>query len=601
LYNIFGALFFIHLQQLSQNRRLGVVTPVHNRLTDAHRETIGLFLELCPLQVEISEEDTFESVIKKMRRETRSTMPHYQVGSSLSLPSESFDTMFNMHEVPRLEIGGMRAEFTKVQPGHGSEGFACHVYDFHETGNFVVNFDCHDDLFAVEEREETAVSFRTLIQSFLADSQQPINPTFAPLTPEPDNDVTINSNGTLPEARPDFVAPRDAMENQMARIWEELLEVKGIGIHDNFFDLGGSSWLATRLLARIQEVTGHNLPLSTMLEAASVAGMVHVLRELSDGKRVWSPIVTLKAGDEGKRPFFFVPGAGGSLIRLDKLIGLLNLDRRLLAFQVPGFEGEVEPFTTIESMAAHFVGVMQAVQPHGPYILGGYSWGGMIAFEMAQQLHRKGEMLQFLTIIDTPAQHPNYGHIHTVIKKLSKPFSWNKHKQEKRFLFVRDYIFRMEYFVRTGYRDFKSLGLRQQGAVLVRKLKSAGRKVGTAVTPKPKPTPQQAANGQQKGSDFWSRFNLDPLRLRIVRLNDRAIRLYIPQPYPGKLFLFQSSKGYRNPLNRSAAPQMGWGYSVKGSVESASIPGDHLGMLEEPNVRILAEKLQAALDKTISD
>ncbi|MCP5100396.1 MAG: hypothetical protein GY943_33010, partial [Chloroflexi bacterium] len=139
LYNIFGALFFIHLQQLSQNRRLGVVTPVHNRLTNAHRETIGLFLELCPLQVEISEEDTFESVIKKMRRETRSTMPHYQVGSSLSLPSESFDTMFNMHEVPRLEIGGMRAEFTKVQPGHGSEGFACHVYDFHETGNFVVN------------------------------------------------------------------------------------------------------------------------------------------------------------------------------------------------------------------------------------------------------------------------------------------------------------------------------------------------------------------------------------------------------------------------------------------------------------------------------
>ena len=115
-------------------------------------------MELCPLQIEIAEDDTFVSVVKKMRKETRSTMPHYQYGSALSLQNDTFDSMFNMHEVPKLEIGGFRAEFTKVQPGHGSEGFACHVYDFHDTGSLVVNFDCHEDIFTAEEREETAVS-----------------------------------------------------------------------------------------------------------------------------------------------------------------------------------------------------------------------------------------------------------------------------------------------------------------------------------------------------------------------------------------------------------------------------------------------------------
>ena len=140
-------------------------------------------------------------------------------------------------------------------------------------------------------------------------------------------------------------------------------------------------------------------------------------------------------------------------------------------------------------MAAHFVGVMQDVQPHGPYILGGYSWGGMIAFEMARQLHEKGEVMEFLTIIDTPAQHPNYRHIHSLMAKLGKPLGWNKWQQEKNFLFVRDYVFRLDYFLRAGYRDFKEMGMRQQGAVLVRKVKSAGRKVVTAVFPKTKTSP----------------------------------------------------------------------------------------------------------------
>ncbi len=590
LYNIFAALFFIQLQRLTKNQRLGVVTPVHNRSTEAFRETIGLFMELCPLQIEMDSADTFASVVKKVRKETRSTMPHYQYGSSISLPNDTFDAMFNMHNVPTLKLDGMRTDFVKLQPGHGSESVACHVYDYEAEGNFIVHLDFHDDLFSKKLRDETAVSFLHTVNQFLIDIEQPLVPVFGETAVSPSA-----TNGTAPpiNQRPNYVAPQNDMENQMVRIWEELLNVSPIGVHDNFHDLGGSSWLATKLFVRIQEVTGHNLPLSTLLEASTVAGMVTVMRAMSDGKKLWSPIVTLKQGDEGKRPFFLVPGAGGNLLRLDKLVGYLNLDRPIKAFQVPGLDGEQQQYTSIDAMATHMVGVMQSVQSEGPYLLGGYSWGGMIAFAMAQQLTQLGETVEILSIIDTPAQHPRYGIIKNGIQKLSKIAGWGKQKQERNFLVVRDYLFRFEYFM----RNFGSYSLREKVFILLRKVKTAGMKMVTAVSSskanKTEPQPVQ----QNQNGDFWSRFNLDPVRLRIVRTNDRAIRLYILAPYSGATYLFQSSKGYRNPLNRSAWPQMGWENVIQGGVTSQKIPGDHLGMLDEPNVRVLAQGLQVVLEK----
>ena len=103
----------------------------------------------------------------------------------------------------------------------------------------------------------------------------------------------------------------------------------------------------------------------------------------------------------------------------------------------------------------------------------------------------------------------------------------------------------------------------------------------------------------QTSDDFASQFNLKPLRNKLVRINARAIRVYIPQTYPGKAHVFQSRKGHRNPLARNATPHLGWGAIAKGGVESYMIPGDHLQMLDEPNVRILAAQIQVALDKAV--
>ena len=599
-YNLLAALFFIQLQKMNQNERLGVVTPVHNRTTDAFRETIGLFMEMCPLQVTLNEEDSFDSVIKKVRKETRSTMPQAQYGSALSLPSETFDVMFNMHQVPVMRLGEIPVGFRKYHPGYGSESFACHIHQYMDNGRFLIHLDFHDDLFTSEQRQETADQFVTLIDAFLEDSSQELNLTF---TPPLDLTSTAWGETAVDSSRPNYVAPRDAMENQMARLWEEVLTVQPIGIHDNFFDSGGSSFLASKLFLRVQEVMGQKLPLSTLLEAKTVAQMVSVMREKSEG-RLWSKTVTMKPGKEDAKALFFVPGAGGSLIRLDALIGLLDDDLRIVAFQLPGLDGERGPFQSIEEGARYFIEVMQEIQPEGPYRITGYSWGGMIAFNMAYQLVQGGHEVEYLAIIDAPAQNPNYRFIKTAVDKYGAVRRHNQRQRDNTFLAIRDKVFRIEYFIRFGFRALNQHGIGHVSRVGFRKISSLVRKVYQKIAPPP--TVQVATNGAlnlsgqtndiaEQNGDFWSRFNLDAARLKFVRTNDRSIRLYIPQAYPGKAYLFQSSKGYRNPLNRSAAPNLGWNAVIKGEISGHMIPGDHLGMLIDPNVKILASKLQETL------
>ena len=593
------------MQRLGHNQSLGIVTPVHNRLSDEFRQTIGLFMELCPLQLRFERNETFESLFKRMKRESRQTMTHYQYGSALTLPSETFDAMFNMHEAPEFSLNGMKVTFCKYHTGHGSESLSCHVFDHGEAGSFELFFEFHDDVFTAVQRQEAVESYLAFLDAVLLDSAAPLEFEFLPPA-EP----VVSQNGALPEmavANGDptsaFVAPRDAMEIQMARLWEELLPIERVGAHDNFFELGGSSFLATKLFLRVQEVMGQELPLSTLLEAKTVAGMVQVLREKSAG-RLWSQTVTMKPGRAGVDTLFFVPGAGGSLIRLDTLMGLLDDSLPVVAFQLPGLDGAQEPFESITAGARYFIEVMQALQPAGPYQLCGYSWGGMVAFEMAQQLVQAGHEVQFLGLIDTPAQHPNYAILKTAVFKSANWLGWSEPRCDSAFLAIRDKLYRLEYFSRKGVQVLQEKG---PGHVMVagaRKFKGVGYKLAQKVSLRftaPSGTDGAPQDGDQpagddQAGDFWSRFNLDAQRLKFVRANDRAIRLHVPQSYPGKAFLFRSSKGYRNPLNRSAAPQLGWTAVIKEGLKSSMIPGDHLGMLVEPNVKLLAAKLQAAMD-----
>jgi yersiniabactin nonribosomal peptide synthetase len=197
-------------------------------------------------------------------------------------------------------------------------------------------------------------------------------------------------------ARPARVAPRNDTEAGLAAIWREILELDAIGVHDDFFELGGQSFAAVRVMTRVEQTFGRRLPLSLILEGRTIAALAERLGRRHD----WSPLVTLR-GDGAGRAAFFVHPAGGNVLCYRGLAQALQ--RPFHGLQAAGLSGEQAPLDDVPAMAALYLRAVRQQQPQGPYLLGGWSSGGAIAFEMARQLERDGERVEGVVLIDTPA------------------------------------------------------------------------------------------------------------------------------------------------------------------------------------------------------
>ena len=225
--------------------------------------------------------------------------------------------------------------------------------------------------------------------------------------------LPLTSNGkidrdALPDPQPACSGahpPRDRLELCLATIWEEVLKLRPVGIRDDFFELGGDSILALESVSQVESVCGQRLPISALLEAPTVARQAAILRDAS-WSPAWPAIVALQP--HGDRPGFFCAAGAGT----DGALGLAELPRHLghhqpfYGLQPPGQDGQRAALRTVDSLAAYFVREMRAMQPRGPYYLGGSSYGGIVAFEMAQQSVRAQQEVGLLALFDTRA--PGY-------------------------------------------------------------------------------------------------------------------------------------------------------------------------------------------------
>jgi len=198
-----------------------------------------------------------------------------------------------------------------------------------------------------------------------------------------------------------YVAPRTPCEEELAKMWGELLGVERVGIREKFFDLGGNSITAVRLLAQVQKRFGQELPLNSLMRASTIEAMAGLIRD-EVGSLDWSPIVEIQT--QGSRhPFFCVHPAGGNVLRYRHLAQHLGLDQPFYGLEAPGLADDRNHYVLIESLAAYYIEHIKKIQPEGPYFLGGHSFGGFVAFEMAQQLQGQDEAIGLLALIDTPA------------------------------------------------------------------------------------------------------------------------------------------------------------------------------------------------------
>ncbi len=356
---------------------------------------------------------------------------------------------------------------------------------------------------------------------------------------------------TRPEMGKTYVAPRDDLERQLTGLWEEVLSVRPIGVTDNFFELGGHSLLAVRLFALIDKRMGKKLPLATLFRGATIEGLAEIVRQNSLSVTPSSLVPIQPYGN--KRPLFLVHPAGGHVFPFIGLAQCLGLEQPCYGLQARGVENGQEPHTTIEDMAACYVEAIQSVQAEGPYLLGGWSMGGEIAFEMAQQLHARGQRVALLALLD--ARIPST--------------TENVAGEDFEAMLMADVI---RYFGLSSDIS-ESLALLPQDELLERVLEQ-GKRAGLI------PADIEAAQAHRL--------------IELCKSDFRASRNYVLHRYPGRATLFKASE---NPSLNPIDPTLGWSDWAEGGVDIQIVPGNHATMVYKPNVETLARKLAACIEQ----
>ena len=559
MFNVLAGLFFALVYHLTNNQRLTFLTPMHNRPTQAFRQTIGLLMELCPFVATIAVDETPSSLITQLKQQARGVMRFAQYGSSISLNNKAHDMMFNYHRRPLLTLNRQPVEQEHLHVGHGGDSFALHIHEFEGSGIFKLKFDFHNDIFTEAEREAAVQLFYALLDAFAADIDQPLAEIDLPWSAVQTavSQSENNQHSLKPSA---YVPPRDRLELDLKNMWETVLGISRIGIYDNYFDLGGTSWQAMNLFAEIEKLTGHYLPLATLVEAGTIADLAEKLRQQS-GTEAWPTLVTIQEGSPTCSPLYLVHGGGGHVLIFTKLARHLPPEQPVYAFQAKGLDGKTRPLQSVEEMAAHYVEALLAHQPTGPYQLGGYSMGGAVAFEMAQQLQARGHEVNFVGIIDTPAQHPKLKWVRLATKLTARLLRFSPEREQ--VLFIKN---RHRFWV--GFRQM----IANQKNRLTQK------------------------NGHPKARAAAHQAQEDVRVQKITMTNNRAYFCYVPKRYLGSVTLFKSTEGYRDIYRDTKDPLMGW-QRVSSDVEVHLLKGNHNQIMDDPHVKALAAAFVAALEK----
>lgn len=593
-----ATLFFSLLHQLTGNTQLGFVTTIHNRATQVNRQTVGALMELCPVLVAIEPEETFVSLMQKVAAEMKQLLLHYRHGASKSASDLALDVMFTFVQRPSLMLAGQTVAHEIVHPGCGSEQLGLHVHHLADSNSYELYLDFHQDSFTAAEQEHAKQSMQQLIVALI---QNPESFITATATAWPQGAVSLAdgaNEGGYGRTRPAYLPPSTLMEIQLQKIWEEILEQSPIGVNDDFFALGGESWRAMNFLSKFEAATGHYLPLGILLKHSTIASLAQQIAIATQPETV----IQIQPGTAGILPLFLIPGAAGNTLAMDRVVQHMSPTLPVYTFQMPMLHHNDVPPANVGVLATCYLEAIQTVQPHGPYYLGGYSAGGIVAYEVAQKLRVLGEKVEFLVIIDMPAPNLNYQLWHRLSHRLAMLGHLSPEREEKLYLLGRDYLNRLSFFVVLGrkpwLRTFKLRIQRFWRLSLTQKFDHLRRFF------RRRSAEGSASNNRNNNRpvlrDMDPSSLSDPRARTLFDVYDRAARKYVPQPYDGRLTLLRCPLGYGRKEIRSPYPHFGWLRLVRHlEVHTINAHG-HLVLLQEPAVTIVGQTIQTALSQAIN-
>jgi amino acid adenylation domain-containing protein len=354
------------------------------------------------------------------------------------------------------------------------------------------------------------------------------------------------------------IGPRNLVELQLTQIWSEILGINNIGIQENFFELGGHSLLAVRLINCIENKLDKKLPLTSLFQNGTIASLAQLLAQETT-QLTHSPLIPIQS-QGNKTPFFAIHPIGGNVLCYANLAHYLGTDQPFYGLQALGLQEAEKPVNSIEEIARVYIQAIQAIQASGPYYLGGWSMGGVIAFEMAQQLSAQGQTVALLTLIDS------YSPI--LLNSVNNEENYSESRLEEIneslntvYSFVRDLTGMFNQPIPFSEDELSHL---TPDELLAHFLTWSKR---TNVLP-----PEL---GEQQIKHWFA----------VFQANRQALFNYSPKAYPGKTIFFGAEE--------SALKNPGW-HGIINNLESQWISGDHYSLIKNP---ILAEKLNSYLQQ----
>lgn len=351
----------------------------------------------------------------------------------------------------------------------------------------------------------------------------------------------------------EYRAPRNSIEKRLAEIWQSILGLNKISIGDNFFQSGGHSLLAVSLMSRINNEFEAELPLASLFKSPTIEELARVLGDESSADE-WTPLIAVRSSGN-KHPLFCFYPAGGNVYSYKDLGDQMDQDQPFYVLQAYGLEKGQEPFNKVEDIVSYQLDWIQSVQPRGPYYFSGWSFGGTLAFEAAQQLQARGEEIALLALFDSSA-------------KISEEAVELMQANNAGFL-----AGLFAEFLTLSVDELSKLNEKDQIRYVMREA------IRTGMAP----------------ADF--EFEQASRLFKVYKSNGQAFFSYRPSPYRGRITLFRPLKKSLSAYQYTESKAQGWEDIASDGVEVHWVPGTHETMLHLPHVNELADKLKHCISQ----
>ncbi len=524
------------------------------------KKLIGLFANPLPVRIDLSGDPTPTALVERVRTAalgaySNQDLPLETVLQQLRVDgggqSGPFQSLFiYQHEpAPQLVLGAAEAELLTV--GDHAPAFDLRLFAEDTEDGIRGWLEYNQDVFDHGTVQRMLSQYVDVLGAILDRGEQPIS-TLLPITDEDRAAAALAEESRPTATAVAYVAPTNETEQRLADIWGEQFG-RQVGIDDDFFALGGHSLMAISMFAEVESTWGRSLPLATLFQAPNIRALAAVVKQ-EDFQLEWTSLVPIKPTGT-KRPIFCISALGDEIVQFGELAELLSEDQPFYGLQ-QGLDRADEIRTTIPDIAAHYLDEVRTVQPTGPYVIAGYCFGGLVAYEMAQQLKANGESVAPLLMVEAEAPGAIRPIQYTTGQKMKRATMLARRRgivsllkyARKRAMWMWRWVLwtRIRHYLHRGFDKMK--------------------------------------------------VELPDTLKDILQINAQAADDYAPvmQPYDGDVYILRAEEMAPDYIYDDL---LGWDKLVTGDIQSYWLPGGHEGIWKTPNVQEFAKRLEGVIEE----